>query len=213
MEYIREESDRVVTYDVTYNYDELERLRCEIIDRCGIREHKVFETANPPHRNPLLSEHYSRCEIEDVDIFYKDDIKIYHIEYDEIIEPKLSILIDGLLRRGDTSLIDAIYFDGIIYEDDIKTLEYKYSEKNELVNAADRLIHPNVYRGKIDYDRAIMLLNEAKKLENDISINKSLHLEDQNAYVGHVKKAISLIKLNDVAKEPVKVKNYNINKI
>ena len=183
MLYVRKENDLMVKYEVTIDVPLLEKMRKEIIDNCGIRQHQEYETDCLQSFDPLF---IRNCVIE-------NSGNNYHLEYDEIIEPKLSYLIGLLLDKGDVTLLDILMGDIDLTSEDVTSsfgglckskIDLIYEIKEELAKEV---------KDELKINR---LLDNLMTFLKSIELNENL--KEQSIYLEVIKDAITFSKIGEI---------------
>lgn len=101
-------------YLVSYDKEELEKLRLEIINNCSEITHRdYFGNSGPYHYDKLKYRNYSEEKVEEkkhnnIEIYTEN---IYHYSYDQYEFPYLVTIIDNILRNEINALKELFYPD------------------------------------------------------------------------------------------------------
>ena len=184
MKYVKENEENVVIYDVSYNEEKLKELKEEITFNCGRREHHSYETDYLPYINNIVN--YKQKYVGKKE-YFEETRDVYQVDYDKILEPQLSTLIDSFIKKGDLSLFDYLYngYDFIDLYDarKEKIFELKCKLKDMVENDEE------IARIKVTLDK----LNELVK-----NIKEDEKLKDQREYLEAVKNEIVLTKEDEM---------------
>ena len=186
MYYYERFDDRIDKYELTFNKDDLEKLKKEIIDNCCEITHYDCNSIIIP-----LSDRYLKIKklkykpiglAENNDFYTPDDI-LYHLSYDEYKYPKIVGLIDKLLKEDPD--LDLNYDEELTVEEQIDKATREY-EQIPIKSVEKRRIK------KIEIDE---LLDKRELNVNQVPVdNYYLRLQD----IIHMKH-IGSIKLNEVS--------------
>lgn len=171
MEFVVKNNNCLDRYEITYNEEELNKLRLEVINECSKIEHNHFRATRGiyPNRNindkdyDLKYRNYTEKYIgmsESRDELQYPSDAMYEYDYDNYIFPHLVMIIDEI-KNGKISYVKELFddkkrYDGKSYSDRIDEL----SEKIDLID------NKNV-------DLKIKKLEELKELINESKSNKN----------------------------------------
>lgn len=182
MEYIINENDKVVKYDIKYDIPTLQKLRKEISEKCGIRRHIKEEKIDKEiAKEDFLIENLS---IEDVE--YKD-YYLYLLNYYLIEEPELSKIIKQFIDGNIEGLINLIHFN--ILKDNKIDFDKENSELKRLVE---------YYKENNQLDRLDDILCRIKTNIEDKIYNERLNLSNQNEFILKLKSLLIINKLDEM---------------
>lgn len=182
MEFLVREEDKLVKYSCECDIDALDRIRKEIIYKCGVREHKSFETDYINIRN-LYIENYQEKIVGKKD-YFEETRDIYHIEYDLIRIPRLSTIIDGFIKYEDLDLIN--YLNGSKELPD-ELEEYKAYLARKCLEARNELLNSNC-----SIKRLRDLTDEIEGYEKCTNYLNSFNLIKQSDYLDQIREIIVL---------------------
>ena len=170
MEYLRREDNDMVKYEITYDKDELDILARTILYKCGKRIHHSYESDYPS-----ATKYYENWNLKPVgEIEYWEETRtVYQVDYDEIKEPRLFTLINSLIKYQQTFLIDFLFNDEMVKEEEDDDGLSRIAKLNE------ELIKLVTHEGFNDYDKAIILLNDI----NASRLNENDYIPDIKQYI------------------------------
>ena len=170
MEYLKREKqgldERIIKYNVSYNADQLQHIRHEIIQHCGPREIAVRVTDEPQYEDSLLKRH--------IKVTKKDDTRnpvFYREESVQIIEPKLSKLINAFLTtkykdEDRTMLLDYIFGDKVLEDYEYNTLSGFERRRDEILSAMRVIIED----GRLEeYQEFVSFREKLDELETNLT--------------------------------------------
>lgn len=187
--FIHHLEDKVIEYEVSYDPNDLEYLKKEIIYQCGYREHQTYTTVFPPNEFDIKTENLKKEKVG-IQEGFEGDRTIYRVEYDLIKVPKIAEMIENLLERGSRELFNFLL-----------TNEKLEDYKDAVLKEEQKLIE-QLYNMKLSNKSSI---GEAKKIcerileiENNQELNKSLNLKSQNDYIPILKEKITFNKISEI---------------
>ena len=186
MEYLKREDDRIIKYDVNFNWDNLEKIRYENIKKCGMREHQSYDSDYSPRVDPIFIENYSDESIGTKD-YFEETRTLYHIEYDLISEPLLA----KLIREKNMELLEYVYENKKIAEKDL--FKNNKNLKKKILKKLKEMLNKN-----IDYTKIREYLNQLEEIEKQDQLNLSLNLISQKKYINKIKKEITMEKVDEI---------------
>ena len=129
--------DRINKYELTFDRNQLEDLRIEIIDNCSEITHYEKDSIILPLKESYLKIRklkYNPIRLTESNDFYATGDPLYHLSYDEYKFPKIVYLIDKILK-GDED-IELNYEEDKTIDDQIKELEERYNKvsNNDISN-------------------------------------------------------------------------------
>ena len=185
MEYLRREDNDMVKYEITYDKDELDILARTILYKCGKRIHHSYESDYPS-----ATKYYENWNLKPVgEIEYWEETRtVYQVDYDEIKEPRLFTLINSLIKYQQTFLIDFLFNDERVKDEEDDDGLSRIAKLNE------ELIKLVSHEGFNDYDKAIDILSTIKEIDEQIKINNNINScrLDENDYIPDIKKHIRI---------------------
>lgn len=200
MYYFIEKENVVEKYSVSFDKEELEKLKIQIINNCSEIEHFDYEACEKTYGGPnkfdyLRFRNYKEVFVgisESRDTLQMPDRKIYHYTYDKYKFPKIVNEIDKLLN-GDVSALDNIYYNetkGLTVDEKIMIISNELDEINNL-----------------EVDKKINKINELKRLLELKELNKNQ--QPIEPYYEKVKKLITMTLVDTISKEEIeKVHNF-----
>ena len=207
MFYFRKNDEVIEKYQVSFDKDELEKLKKEIIDNCSYIKHEEYESDYSPRFTDEIIRNFTYTPTGKEKEYFEETRDIYLYSYDEIKPPYLVKLIDQLLN-GNSSAIDGILnydistkstiddridlinqeFNKIAPEDIIKKKE-KLKELEDLLKAKELNknqqsidIYYNQLIGLIKFDLVDSLsISELGRIESFLEIDLSSKMEISNS--------------------------------
>ena len=190
MYYFINKKDIVEKYYVTYNKEEIEKIKIEIINNCSEIEHHEYDSSHAPNRYDFLKIRNFKEKFvgiqESRDTLQYPDKKIYHYSYDEYKYPDLVYYIDELLK-GNVSVLVKIFH----YTNNQLSIEERLEKASLELDSIDNF--------EIDKKRA--KLDEIQKLIELKELNKNQKNVDE--YVEKLKNLITLELVDTISKKEI----------
>ena len=192
MYYFNYKNDIVEKYLVSFDKEEIEKLKIEIINNCSEIEHHEYEGTHGPKRINLNIRNYKEKFIgiqESRDSLQWPDQNIYHYSYDEYKFPKLVAIIDELLNGKNESL-DKIF-------------NYNPECNKQTINERIRIISNELDAiDNLDIDKKRKKLDELQKF---IELKK-LNIDQKSTYDYYIrlKDLINLKLIDTISIEEIK---------
>ena len=176
MIYFKQNNDKIEKYHITFNQEEIEQLKSDIIKNCSFIKHVEYSSDyEPKFDNISLIKNFHSTYISKKE-YFEETRDVYFYSYDEYQPPYLIELINNLLT-GDSSSIDKIL---------------NYCISNESIDDKIKLINQEI--NEIDISNIESKKEKLKELENLLEIKK-LNKNRQNIDP-YYQRLISLIKFD-----------------
>lgn len=203
MYYFVENKDIVEKYLVSFDKEEIEKLKIKIINNCSEIVHHEYDGTHGPNQFDYLKirnykERFIRIQ-ESRDTLQYPDQKIYHYSYDEYKFPVLVSYINELLIKENVLILDKIFNEN----DEIKTETYddKIKKASDELDTIDNL----------DIDKKRVKLDELQELLQLKKLNEKQ--ESIDLYVDELKRLITLDLVDTISKIEIdRVNNFFENK-
>ena len=204
MEYLKKEKrgmeDYVIRYDVNLDISELENIRREIVDNCGLRHYvrKILNYDNPQSESLLIRNYnMKKMETNDDDTAYEDTPVKYEETFVKITEPKLSKLIgailDTTLREEDRiKLLDYVYGEKPLEEYQDNSIAVLNGKKSALVASIQGIVSGKKDISNYDINLLEEAVNGLKETQRDLDLNEGIDPNKQKEYIPVIKEAIIL---------------------
>lgn len=198
MYYFNYKKDTVEKYLVSFDKEEIERLRIEIINNCSEIEHKEYDGFNGPNYFDYLKirnykEKFLRIQ-ESRDSLQMPDRKIYHYSYDEHKFPILISVIDNLLKEDVLSLESIFNNNSLLFE---KPINERIKIASDELDSIDNL----------DLDKKRKKLEELQRLAELKKLNKNQ--KSIEPYFGRLKELIQIQLIDTISFEEIRrVNNF-----
>ncbi len=192
IEYVVEEGNEKVIYEATFDSSNLNNIRKDIIENCGLRIHISGDTDYPGLGLDFdLIRNYKKKLTGDVQEYDTEIRDIYTEEYDFIKEPMLATLIKCFTAYGSTGLIDFIYSEKtpIASKDSIENAQ---TERINLIDLAISILNEGKYDDEINFDSLKQIIADIETTTKNIDINKKANLKDEMTYIDLIKKEITI---------------------
>lgn len=203
MYYFVENKDIVEKYLVSFDRQEIEKLKIKIINNCSKIVHHEYDGTHGPNQFDYLKirnykERFIRIQ-ESRDTLQYPDQKIYHYSYDEYKFPVLVSYINELLIKENVLILDKIFNEN----DEIKTETYD----DKIKKASDELDAVN----NLDIDKKRAKLDELQELLKLKKLNEKQ--ESIDLYVDELKRLITFDLVDTISKIEIdRVNNFFENK-
>lgn len=191
MIYFKKNNDVLEKYQVSFDRDEIEKLKQEIIDKCSFITHREYESDYSPRfdKNEIIR-NFSYISTGKEKEYFEETREIYLYSYDEYEVPYLVKLINELLS-GETKAIDKILnYGSFIHE---KTIDEKILYLNQEFN-------------DIDLENITKRINKLKEIE-ELLKSKELNKNQQSIEIYYNQllklirfKLIDLVSISDIEK-------------
>lgn len=172
MYYIEQEDNELVKYEVTIERKKLEKIRDEIIWKCGEVIHRSYKGAGvlrPTSEQMRYLENYTMEEAGIQENLGGPNTQLYRFEYDEHCETELSLLIKQLLC-GNTKAIEKIENHTFDSKENIKA---KIQQgRKELSEKIQKVLSVDI--SEIDTDELEKLKKEIKLQQNYMELNDNI---------------------------------------
>ena len=200
IEYTVKEGNEKVIYEATFDSSNLNNIRKDIIENCGLRNHISGDTDYPGLGLDFdLIRNYKKKLTGDVQEYDTEIRDIYTEEYDLIEEPKLAGLLKDFIRYGDIKLIDYIYGNEV-HKDSKNTIEYFQNERVDLIKQAISILEKGKYDETINFSSLKSIIANIESISKNIDANKKANLKDETSYIDLIKSEITI---NEVARENI----------
>lgn len=107
MIYFRKNDEVIEKYQISFDKEEIEKLKKEIINKCSFIKHEEFESEYSPKFTDKIIKNFRYTSTGVEKEYFEETRTIYHYSYDEYQPPYLVELINKLLN-GDLKSIDEI---------------------------------------------------------------------------------------------------------
>lgn len=173
--YSYDNEGNLLKYNVTFDREEVSRLKKEIIENCSLRKFEIVKNVvnaniEKPYRKIISKRKIGMKMGKQTE----EDLPLYEIKYYDIEYPQLVKLIDRLLR-GDKYVLSDI----MNYKDDRKLPQ-------DILNSISKELS---LISDFDYDKKISKLNELKNASEYLKDNENVEKTDK-----YLVKLISLIR-------------------
>ncbi len=163
MLYFRKKDETIEKYQVTFDKEELIKIKNEIINNCSLIKHREYESDYPPSFSKKIIRNYKSTPTGNKMEYFEEARDIYRYSYDEYNPPYLVELINQLLNDNS----DAI--DKILNYDISK--ESTIDDRIELANQDfDKIAPQNITMRKEKLNEIAELFNEKELNKNQQSI-------------------------------------------
>ncbi len=177
MIYFRKNDEVIEKYQVSFDKEEIEKLKKKIINNCSFIKHEEYESDYSPRFTDEIIRNFTYTPTGKVKEYFEETRDIYRYSYDEYKPPYLVELINQLLN-GNSKAID-------------KILNYDISTKSTI---DDRIDLANQEFNKIAPEDIIKKKEKLKELE-DLLKTKKLNKNQQSIDI-YYNQLIGLIKFD-----------------
>lgn len=207
MFYFRKNDEVIEKYQVSFDKEEIEKLKKKIINNCSFIKHEEYESDYSPRFTDEIIRNFTYTPTGKEKEYFEETRDIYRYSYDEYKPPYLVELINQLLN-GNSSAIDGILnydistkstiddridlinqeFNKIAPEDITKKKE-KLKELEDLLKAKE--LNMNQQSIDVYYDQLIGLIkfdligslqiSELDRIESFLEVNLSSKMEISNS--------------------------------
>ncbi len=142
------DDESIKKYDVIYDEESIEKLKCEIIQRCSTITH-VSEntTCLPDYYDIYHFRNYQQKKVGQTNPndFYSSPETIYHLEYDYYKFPKLVSLIDRLLKQDESVVNEIMNLDVTSFKNNENNIKDIIKEMQALIPKLEKSSKKNCY--------------------------------------------------------------------
>lgn len=168
MIYFVKKDKQIEKYEVTYDKDEIEKLKYEIIEKCSeITHHSYDDTGGPDENDYLRIRNLTKIKVgirEHNDFYDIAPETIYHFEYDEYELPYLVSLIDMLYHKNSGALY-------MILNPDFSYEPESFEKRiNDLMKKASRISNRKTKEKIAILEDLARLINQAELNANQKSV-------------------------------------------